>query len=353
MKSAKRNLGRRSSGYSRSDLGATLAACCLLTGLVGPALVRASLVQQSVVCVDHLHSLGIAWQSYAQDNGGHVVNNYGGADTTATVNAKSYKTWAMNVLDWSTDRGNTNRLLIEKSPLFSYLGGDTSVFKCDADTYLSLAQRRAGWSERVRSYSMNAFMGRTTATANSPETQGINLFYPEYRQFLLSSSIPAPAETVVFLDEHPDSINDGLFINNPTVATQWLDLPGSQHDGGGGISFADGSALIRRWSFPSTQKPIRYSFPLNVNIPPAEREDYRWLARRLSVVHATLGISNPGDQLKFVWSQSPANLVLQSSPSVSSGQWDDIPESPQRALGQSVVTLPPPQESTVYRLLRR
>lgn len=316
-------------------------------------LLRAGIVQQSVACVDHLRRLGLAWQMYAEDNGGHLVNNYGVTDTMATINATTYRTWALNVLDWSTDRSNTNRLLIEKSRLFPYLGGDPTVFKCDADNYLSVAQRRAGWTERVRSYSMNAFLGRTTSAANSQEVQGISAYAPEYRQFLLSSSIPNPAETVVFLDEHPDSINDGLFLNDPSIATQWIDFPGSQHDGGAGISFADGSALIRRWSFPSTRKPVRYSFPINSNIPVAEREDYRWLARRLSVVHATLGITQSEDQLRFIWSQTPANLVLQSSPALTPADWTDLKITPQRGLGQSVVTLPAPPESTVYRLLRR
>ncbi|MBL9175709.1 MAG: hypothetical protein JNL10_19355 [Verrucomicrobiales bacterium] len=352
MKRFPKSSGRASDGFSRPDLVATLAACCLLTGLALP-LLRAGMVQQTVACVDHLRSLGLAWQLYAQDNGERLVNNYGVSDTMATVNAKTYRTWALNVLDWSTDRANTNRLLIENSRLYPYLGGDPSAFKCDADTYLSTVQRRAGWSERVRSYSMNAFLGRTTATPNASDANGVNLYFPEYRQFLLTSSIPNPAETVVFLDEHPDSINDGLFLNNPNVATQWGDIPGSQHDGGAGISFADGSALIRRWSFPSSQKPVRYAFPFNLNIPAGEREDYRWLARRLSVVHATLGITQSEDQLRFIWSQTPPNLVLQTSPGLTPAAWTDLKITPQRGLGQSVVTLPAPSESTVYRLLRR
>ncbi|MBN8249840.1 MAG: hypothetical protein J0L84_20655, partial [Verrucomicrobia bacterium] len=214
------------------------------------------------------------------------------------------------------------------------------------------AQRRLGWTGRVRSYSMNAFLGVTGTARTSPSLRGENPYVPGYRQFVLTSSIPRPSEIAVLLDEHPDSINDGLFLNNPATASQWTDIPASQHEGGMGISYADGGAEIHHWAFPSTRKPVRFSFPPNTAIPSAERDDYRWLARRLSVVHGTLGVTRqPGDQLRFIWSQNPANLTLQAAPHLSSGQWSDLPGAPERSLGQSVVTLPAPAESTVYRLV--
>jgi len=85
-----RGIGKTSEGYSRVDMVATLAACCLLSVLAISPLLRAGTGQHSVVCVNHLRGLGLAWQLYAQDNGERLVNNDGVSDTRATVNAKTY-----------------------------------------------------------------------------------------------------------------------------------------------------------------------------------------------------------------------------------------------------------------------
>ncbi len=54
---------------------------------------------------------------------------------------------------------------------------------------------------------------------------------------------PGPASVYLFLDEHPDSINDGIFFLDPghfATSEQWRDLPASYHNNGAGLSFADG-----------------------------------------------------------------------------------------------------------------
>ncbi|MCX8090200.1 MAG: hypothetical protein N3I86_04575, partial [Verrucomicrobiae bacterium] len=66
--------------------------------------------------------------------------------------------------------------------------------------------------------------------------------------------------TWVFLDECPDSVNDGYF----TVfmhTTYWDDVPASTHSGACGFSFADGHAEIRKWQDANTKIPVRRTFP--------------------------------------------------------------------------------------------
>ena len=62
----------------------------------------------------------------------------------------------------------------------------------------------------------------------------------------------------VFLDEHPDSINDGWLITNITDPNTWEDLPASYHGQACGFGFADGHAAIHKWhdggSWPAVQK---------------------------------------------------------------------------------------------------
>ncbi len=73
---------------------------------------------------------------------------------------------------------------------------------------------------------MNAMIG----DAGDLSVTGYNRNNPDYVQFFNMSSIPEPAKIFVFLDEHPDSINDGYFINKADY-WEWIDLPASYHNG--------------------------------------------------------------------------------------------------------------------------
>ena len=104
-------------------------------------------------------------------------------------------------------------------------------YRCPADVFLSAQQIKAGFPYRVRSVSMNCFWGRYSRS-NDSTMAGRNTFFPQFRQFLKLADCPSPERTWVFLDEHPDSINDGYFLNQPNIPN-WQDIPASYHDGGG------------------------------------------------------------------------------------------------------------------------
>lgn len=57
-----------------------------------------------------------------------------------------------------------------------------------------------------------------------------------------------------FIDEHPDSINNGYFLNR-IDQLEWIDLPASYHDGAATVTFADGHIETHRWLFSQT-KPL-------------------------------------------------------------------------------------------------
>ena len=78
----------------------------------------------------------------------------------------------------------------------------------------------------------------------------------------------------VFLDEHPDGINDGWFATDPDNQkgiNTIVDYPASYHGNAGGLAFADGHSEIHRWRDPDTMPPLttdlsRKSDPNNVDI---------------------------------------------------------------------------------------
>jgi len=91
---------------------------------------------------------------------------------------------------------------------------------------------------------------------------------------------PTPANLWVFVDEHPDSINDGSFFNaqrNP----EWIDLPSNQHNGACGFAFADGHSEIHKWRSSVTKYPVKLvdwsRTPVALQDP-----DFSWLLQRTS-----------------------------------------------------------------------
>ena len=65
-----------------------------------------------------------------------------------------------------------------------------------------------------------------------------------------SMTIPGTSMLFVFVDEHPNSINDGQFaveMQTTGAFAQIIDWPASYHNRAAGFSFADGHAEIHRW----------------------------------------------------------------------------------------------------------
>ncbi|PYI87154.1 MAG: hypothetical protein DME26_07130 [Verrucomicrobia bacterium] len=126
---------------------------------------------------------------------------------------------------------------------------------------------------------MNAMVG----DAGELSATGTNVNNPDYVQFFKYSAIPEPAQIFVFLDEHPDSINDGYFVNRP-YELEWTDLPASYHNGAGMFSFADGHAEAHRWMLSSTKPPAKpETVELPMELPPREGKDFYWVIKHMSV----------------------------------------------------------------------
>jgi prepilin-type processing-associated H-X9-DG protein len=112
---------------------------------------------------------------------------------------------------------------------------------------------------------------------------GSNVNNPDYVQFFKSIQVPRPSGIFVFIEEHPDSINDGYFLNQ-FYSHKWTDLPASYHSGGANLSFADGHLEIHKWLDASTKpaaRPLAADLPFPV--PPAQLADFNWLMARTSI----------------------------------------------------------------------
>ena len=268
-----------SPAFTLVELLVVVAIIGILAALLLPAVGRAKARATAISCLNNTRQLSIAWQLYATDHNDVLPYNLAGVASAGAVEANTNLNWVSGVLDWELSADNTNTANLTESGLGSYASRSTSVYRCPSDNVLSTRQRNAGWERRVRSYSMNAMVGN----AGEVSVGGSNKNNPDYVQFFKLGTIPHPESIFVFLDEHPDSIDDGYFINRASTY-QWNDLPGSYHDGGASFAFADGHSELHRWKEASTKVPARPDVVvLPRSIEKKEAADYYWVIYRMSV----------------------------------------------------------------------
>ena len=97
-----------------------------------------------------------------------------------------------------------------------------------------------------------------------------------------------PAKTWVFIDEHPDSINDAAcavqMVEPAATSGSIIDFPASYHNGACGFSFADGHSEIRRWKGTKIRAAAKYNGTLGLNVPAGDSlQDVKWWSENTTV----------------------------------------------------------------------
>ncbi len=110
--------------------------------------------------------------------------------------------------------------------------------------------------------------------------QALDQFNPNYVQFFKVANIIQPARIFAFIEEHPDTLNDGFFVDS-WDDNQWNNLPASYHNGAANIHFADGHIETHRWIVPDTRRPPVQGGTAGVKTTPPD--DWNWLKERASV----------------------------------------------------------------------
>jgi prepilin-type processing-associated H-X9-DG protein len=237
--------------FTLLELCVVLATVALLALTLLPVLASTRPNTQSIRCLNNLRQLAAAWAMYPADNNGSVMHytgwvGYGG------------DSW----MDWTANPANTNT-----APLLTNLMGNyvrsAALFKCPADQYPGPIGPRA------RSVSLNGALGSSGPVAYGTNPGGRRYYAKNASgvtgavgrgvQKMSELNRPGPARTFLILDEHPDSINDGLYMfdpGRPQGQERWRDLPASYHNGGAGISFADGHTEMHKWIESSTLIPV-------------------------------------------------------------------------------------------------
>ena len=143
-----------------------------------------------------------------------------------------------------------------------------NLYKCPADKSQTSNPANGRRYSRVRTYSMNAAVGTYGwfgSTYDKPviarwlfDYSGDYYDYQTYRK-LTSINTPAAGNLWILLDENPYSIDTGSFdvsmFADPTCLGS---SPGTYHNYGCSISFADGHVELHRWHDTRTQLTSRY-----------------------------------------------------------------------------------------------
>jgi prepilin-type N-terminal cleavage/methylation domain-containing protein/prepilin-type processing-associated H-X9-DG protein len=267
-------------GFTLVELLVCIAIIAILAAILLPALSATKARGERTVCLNHLRQMSLACALYTDDFQDNLPYNLGEAEIYRAVAAQRFINWCSSVMTWETsDPDNTNTVLLTQGGIGPYAGRQPGIYRCPSDRVLSDLQANAGWSQRVRTISMNAMVGN----AGEFSKTGENVNNPSYRQFFRATQVPRPADIFVFIEEHPDSVNDGYFLNK-WYNSQWMDLPASFHGGSANLSFVDGHSESHRWRFRSTLVPAKAGVAhLPITLRPDELGDFQWLMARTSI----------------------------------------------------------------------
>jgi prepilin-type N-terminal cleavage/methylation domain-containing protein len=228
--------------FTLIELLVSIAIIAILAALLLPVLSNAKAGSKDTSCLQNLRQLDLGYQMYAADNGSKLVPNNRTAVGGNNISL-GLPVWVSGNMMLPSD--SSNLTLIKTSRLFPYTS-QALAYHCPSDTATT-----KGGGPRARSYSMNSWAGSRSMELEETRTN--------YLTFVTESDLAAAPASGIWLmaDEDPATLDDAWFEVTMDDSIPFASFPGTRHQKGYVLDFADGHAEIYRLRDPSTMAALK------------------------------------------------------------------------------------------------
>ena len=242
---------KRTSGFTLIELLVVIAIIAILASLLLPALAKAKSQAHQSICLNNFKQLGIMMHLYADDNEDRVVHN---------GNGQMRLTWVGGVFSSRPEDAGKPEMLIDKRlSLFGQYIKTTGIYRCPSDKSTIIVRdpisKRMTPKPRLRSYSLNSFVGWDTNTRGAGEPAYRNQPDRRYQSYLkMSDSAKGPSELFTFIEVHAVSLCRPFFGHH--MKTQFYHVPAGYHNGKAALGYIDGGSRVNEWNHQQTKALI-------------------------------------------------------------------------------------------------